>query len=173
LVLSIIHLAFLHEGGSSNPLGVIRSLDKVEFHWFYTLKDIVSFVIVGTVFLFMILLLPYIFIDSENFLFVDTLKTPEHIKPEWYFLFAYCILRSVPNKVGGVLGLVISIVVLALLPFFKNGVNKIQSFKDKFIIVGLMGVFVMLTWLGGCLVEWPYDFLGKIMRVLYFILIFC
>jgi len=128
----------------------------------------VSFVVVGRGFVFIILLLPYIFIDAENFLFVDSLKTPEHIKPEWYFLFAYCILRRVPNKVGGVLGLVIRIVVLGLIPYFKKRSRKIQTYYDKILVVGLIGVFIMLTWLGGCLVEWPHDFLGKVISVLYF-----
>jgi len=145
LVLRVVHLGLLHTDGRSNPLGVVRSIDKVEFHWFYTLKDMVSFVIVGRFFIFIILLLPYVFIDAENFLFVDRLKTPEHIKPEWYFLFAYCILRRVPNKVGGVVGLVIRIVVLMLIPYFKKSLSKIQSYYDKFLVVGLIGVFIMLT----------------------------
>jgi len=172
LGLRVVHLLLLHEGGSRNPLGVLSNLDKVEFHWFYTLKDMISFILVGAGFIFIILLLPFIFIDAENFLFVDSLKTPEHIKPEWYFLFAYCILRSVPNKVGGVVGLLIRIIVLILLPFVKGGITKVQTYLDKFLVVSLIRVFIMLTWLGGCLVEWPYDFLGKIISVLYFFLIF-
>jgi len=145
LGLRVVHLGLLHTDGRRNPLGIMRSLDKVEFHWFYTLKDIVSFVMVGSGFVFIILLLPYVFIDAENFLFVDSLKTPEHIKPEWYFLFAYCILRSVPNKVGGVLGLVMRILVLMLISYFKKSLSKIQTYYDKFFIVGLIIVFVMLT----------------------------
>jgi len=145
LVIRIVHIGLLHVDGSRNPLGVIARLDKVEFHWFYTLKDMVGFVVVGSIFIFMILLLPYVFIDAENFLFVDSLKTPEHIKPEWYFLFAYCILRRVPNKVGGVVGLVIRILVLILIPYVKNNYYKIQLYWKRFVVRMLMVVFIMLT----------------------------
>jgi len=145
LGLRVVHLGLLHTNGRRNPLGVLTNLDKVEFHWFYTLKDMVSFVVVGSGFVFIILLLPYIFIDAENFLFVDRLKTPEHIKPEWYFLFAYCILRRVPNKVGGVIGLVIRIGVLFLIPYVKSSLVKIQTYYDKFLVVMLIIVFIMLT----------------------------
>jgi len=82
LFLRVIHLLFLHEDGSRNPLGVRAKLDKIEFHWFYSLKDGFSMVVILLLFLLMFLLLPYVFMDSENFLFVDIIKTPEHIKPE-------------------------------------------------------------------------------------------
>ena len=91
LVLSLVHLIFLHVNGRRNSLGVTSINDKVEFHWFYLLKDLVSFLVILFFFVLLLLLMPFVFIDSENFLFVDIIKTPEHIKPEWYFLFAYCI----------------------------------------------------------------------------------
>jgi len=125
LLLSLVHLAFLHVNGRSNSLGVSSINDKVEFYWFYFLKDLVSFLIILFFFILILLLMPFVFIDSENFLFVDIMKTPEHIKPEWYFLFAYCILRRVPNKLGGVVGLLISIVILMLIPFFFYRLYKV------------------------------------------------
>ena len=128
LVLRLVHLMFLHENGRSNSLGVSSINDKVEFHWFYLLKDIVSFLLLMLFFVLILLLIPFVFMDSENFLFVDIMKTPEHIKPEWYFLFAYCILRSVPNKVGGVIGLVIRIVVLIFLPLITKKYFKYNDF---------------------------------------------
>jgi len=91
--------------------------------------------------------------DSENFLFVDIIKTPEHIKPEWYFLFAYCILRRVPNKLGGVIGLVISIVVLIFIPLIINKFFKFNDYISCYLVVFHFLVFVILTWLGGCVVE--------------------
>jgi len=171
LILSVLHLLFLHDGGRSNPLGVSTKLDKIEFHWFYSLKDGVSIIVMVFFFLLLFLLLPYVFIDSENFLFVDSLKTPEHIKPEWYFLFAYCILRRVPNKLGGVIGLAMRIVILMLIPFSKSKQFKFNNRFGLFICVMFFIVFLILTWLGGCIVEWPYDILGKIISVLYFILV--
>jgi len=104
-------------------------------------------------FILMLLLLPFVFIDSENFLFVDIIKTPEHIKPEWYFLFAYCILRRVPNKLGGVIGLVIRIVILILLPIITKNYFKYNDFLGSYVVVFHFLVFIILTWLGGCVVE--------------------
>jgi ubiquinol-cytochrome c reductase cytochrome b subunit len=144
---------FLHKGGRSNSLGVTSINDKVEFHWFYLLKDLVSFILLLLVFILFILLKPFLFIDSENFLFVDIMKTPEHIKPEWYFLFAYCILRRVPNKLGGVVGLLIRILILALLPFINKKFYKFNDFFSSYLVVFHYVVFILLTWLGGCLVE--------------------
>jgi ubiquinol-cytochrome c reductase cytochrome b subunit len=116
--------------------------------------------------------MPFVFMDSENFLFVDIIKTPEHIKPEWYSLFAYCILRRVPNKLGGVIGLVIRIVILILLPLITKNFIKFNDLIHSFIVVFHFLVFIILTWLGGCVVEWPYRSLGGIISVLYFILFF-
>nr|AFQ96967.1 cytochrome b [Macrotrachela quadricornifera]AFQ96974.1 cytochrome b [Macrotrachela quadricornifera] len=172
LVLSLVHLMFLHVNGSSNSLGVTSINDKVEFHWFYLLKDLVSFLILMLFFSLLLLLMPFVFMDSENFLFVDIMKTPEHIKPEWYFLFAYCILRSIPNKLGGVIGLLMSIVILMLLPLLTKNYIKFNDFLGNYIVVFHYIVFGMLTWLGGCVVEWPYSSLGGIMSILYFILFF-
>lgn len=82
MVLRLVHLLFLHINGRRNALGVTSINDKVEFHWFYMLKDLVSFIILMLFFILMMLLMPFVFMDSENFLFVDIIKTPEHIKPE-------------------------------------------------------------------------------------------
>jgi ubiquinol-cytochrome c reductase cytochrome b subunit len=172
LALRLIHLIFLHENGRRNSLGVTSINDKVEFHWYYLLKDMISFLLLILLFILLLLLIPFVFIDSENFLFVDIIKTPEHIKPEWYSLFAYCILRRVPNKVGGVIGLVIRIVILILLPFIVKRFYKFNDLFSSFLVVFHFLVFCILTWLGGCLVEWPYSRLGGLIRVLYFMLFF-
>jgi len=167
-----VHLGFLHVDGRRNSLGVRSVNDKVEFHWFYLLKDIASFLILLFFFMLIVFLAPFVFIDSENFLFVDIMKTPEHIKPEWYFLFAYCILRRIPNKLGGVIGLVIRIVILMLLPFFRGNYLKYNDFIRTYLVVMELVVFCILTWLGGCVVEWPYRSLGGFIRIIYFILFF-
>jgi len=172
LLLRIVHLGFLHVDGRRNSLGVRSVNDKVEFHWFYLLKDIASFLILLFFFMLIVFLAPFVFIDSENFLFVDIMKTPEHIKPEWYFLFAYCILRRIPNKLGGVIGLVIRIVILMLLPFFRGNYLKYNDFIRTYLVVMELVVFCILTWLGGCVVEWPYRSLGGFMSIIYFILFF-
>jgi len=145
LVLSLVHLGFLHKDGRRNSLGISTLNDKVEFHWYYLLKDLVSFLVLMLFFILLLLLIPFVFIDSENFLFVDIIKTPEHIKPEWYFLFAYCILRRVPNKLGGVIGLLIRIVMLALLPLISKNYIKYNDFFGNFLVVFHFLVFCMLT----------------------------
>jgi len=105
----------------------------------------VSFLVLMLVFIIVFLLMPFVFIDAENFLFVDIMKTPEHIKPEWYFLFAYCILRRVPNKLGGVLGLVMSIIILMLLPLTSKRFFKYNDFLGRYVVVFHYLVFFMLT----------------------------
>lgn len=172
LVMRIVHLIYLHINGRRNSLGITSINDKVEFHWFYLLKDLVSFIILILFFILLLLLVPFIFIDSENFLFVDIIKTPEHIKPEWYFLFAYCILRRIPNKLGGVVGLVIRIFILVLLPFITHRFLKFHDLIHNYVVVFHFLVFFMLTWLGGCVAEWPYRRLGGLISILYFILFF-
>jgi ubiquinol-cytochrome c reductase cytochrome b subunit len=100
------------------------------------------------------------------------LVTPVHIQPEWYFLFAYTILRSVPNKVGGVVALVISVVVLYTLPILLN--HKFRSnlfyFLMKFIFWLFVVNWLLLTWIGACVVEEPYRHLGIIFSLIYFII---
>lgn len=172
LVLSLVHLLFLHVNGRSNALGVTSMNDKVEFHWFYTLKDLVCFLILMLFFILMICLIPFVFIDSENFLFVNIIKTPEHIKPEWYFSFAYCILRRIPNKLGGVIGLVIRIVIFILLPLVRKRFFKFNDYIRSYLVVFHFLVFALLTWLGGCVVEWPYRRLGGLARIIYFVIFF-
>jgi ubiquinol-cytochrome c reductase cytochrome b subunit len=109
------------------------------------LKDLVSFLILILFFILLLLLMPFVFIDSENFLFVDIIKTPEHIKPEWYFSFAYCILRRVPNKLGGVIGLVIRIVILILLPFITKSFYKYNDFLSSYLVTFHFLIFIILT----------------------------
>jgi len=114
----ILHLFFLHETGSNNPTGLQRDCDKITFHPYYRIKDIYGFIIFFIFYLLICVIYPYIFIDVENFISSDPLVTPIHIQPEWYFLFAYRILRSVPRKIGGVVALIMSVIILYFLPFF-------------------------------------------------------
>lgn len=115
--LSIVHILFLHQAGANNPLGLSRQSDKVPFHPYFTFKDIVGFAVMLSILLTLNLLAPYLLGDPDNFIPANPLVTPPHIQPEWYFLFAYAILRSIPNKLGGVIALAASVVILAILPF--------------------------------------------------------
>lgn len=113
----IVHLLFLHQTGANNPLGANSDVDKIPFHPYHTFKDTVGFVIITIILVLLTLLDPYLLGDPDNFIPANPLVTPIHIQPEWYFLFAYAILRSIPNKLGGVIALVISIAILFILPF--------------------------------------------------------
>lgn len=172
LLLILVHLILLHEHGSRNRLGVSSINDKVEFHWFYVIKDLVSFVVVVMFFILLLLLVPFVFIDAENFLVVNIMKTPEHIKPEWHLPFAYCISRRIPNKLGGVIGLLIRVLIVWVLPWLIKSEMKYNSLVGRIVVVFQFVIFFILTWLGGCVVDWPYRSLGGIVRVIYFVLFF-
>nr|YP_003204875.1 cytochrome b [Rhopaea magnicornis]ACO92575.1 cytochrome b [Rhopaea magnicornis] len=168
--LVLIHLLFLHQTGSNNPLGINSNLDKISFHPYYSYKDIVGMVILLFSLTYLILMSPYLLGDPENFTPANPLVTPVHIQPEWYFLFAYAILRSIPNKLGGVIALVLSIAILFLLPFMNN--KKIQSTQfypiNKILFWLFLAIVILLTWIGARPVEDPYILTGQILTILYF-----
>lgn len=124
-VLSLVHLLYLHRSGSSNPLGLSSDCDVIKFHPYFSVKDLVGFVILWLGLGSVVLFAPNMLIDPENFINANPLVTPTHIQPEWYFLPMYAILRSIPSKLGGVIALIISIAVLYFLPLFL--VPKLRS----------------------------------------------
>lgn len=119
--LSVFHIVFLHETGSRNPLGLNSDREKVSFHSYYSIKDLFGFFFVLFGFFLLVFISPFLLGDPENFIPANPLVTPVHIQPEWYFLFAYAILRSIPNKLGGVVGLVMSVLILLILPLRRLG----------------------------------------------------
>nr|YP_009073580.1 cytochrome b [Aeolesthes oenochrous]BAP59130.1 cytochrome b [Aeolesthes oenochrous] len=168
--LVMIHLLFLHQTGSSNPLGTNSNIDKIPFHPYFSLKDIVGFLIMGFALTFLTLSWPYLLGDPDNFTPANPLVTPVHIQPEWYFLFAYAILRSIPNKLGGVVALVMSIAILYLLPFMnKKKFSSTQFYPvNKLLFWLLFTIILMLTWIGARPVEDPYILTGQILTLMYF-----
>ena len=127
--LAIIHLVYLHVDGSNNPVGLSSSMDSVSFHTFYTSKDLFGFFFLFFLFFFFVFFWPNFLGDAENFIQANSLVTPVHIQPEWYFLFAYAILRSIPNKLGGVVAMFCSILILFFLPILHKSVLKGLSFR--------------------------------------------
>lgn len=168
--LTIIHLLFLHQTGSNNPLGLNRNLDKIPFHPYFSYKDILGFLIILFLLTFLTLSNPYLLGDPDNFIPANPLVTPVHIQPEWYFLFAYAILRSIPNKLGGVIALVMSILILIFIPFINKQVFQRTSFYpiNQILFWNLLSLIILLTWIGARPVEEPYILTGQILTILYF-----
>nr|ASY98520.1 cytochrome b [Anaxarcha sinensis] len=166
----MIHLLFLHQTGSNNPLGVNSNIDKIPFHPYFTFKDILGFIILFIILSLISLKEPYILGDPDNFTPANPLVTPVHIQPEWYFLFAYAILRSIPNKLGGVIALVMSIAILFLMPLTSTNSRGLQYYPiNQSMFWFMVTIVILLTWIGARPVEDPYILIGQILTVLYFL----
>nr|QKV48555.1 cytochrome b [Milionia basalis] len=170
LMMTMIHLMFLHQTGSNNPLGLNSNLDKIPFHPFFTYKDLIGFIIMLFFLIMLTLMNPNLLGDPDNFIPANPLVTPVHIQPEWYFLFAYAILRSIPNKLGGVIALMMSILILIILPFtFNKNIQGIQFYPINQILFWFFLVMaILLTWIGARPVEDPYIITGQLLTFFYF-----
>lgn len=152
------HLIFLHEEGSSCPLGLETKYTLIPFVPFYAVKDLVGFSAFSFVFSFVVFFHPNMFAEADNFIKANPMVTPEHIVPEWYFLFAYAILRCIPSKGMGVVMLMFSLLVLAVLPWSHLSTNKGMALLplSQFLFWWFIACFFGLTWVGGRPAEPPY-----------------
>nr|QCS26612.1 cytochrome b [Pachyhynobius shangchengensis] len=169
---SILHLLFLHETGSNNPTGIYSNMDKVPFHPYFSYKDALGFLIMLLILILLSLLTPNLLGDPDNFTPANPLITPPHIQPEWYFLFAYAILRSIPNKLGGVLALLASILILMIIPMVHTSKQRSMMFRPmtQLLFWLLVSNTLILTWIGGQPVEQPFIEIGQAASTLYFLL---
>jgi len=162
----------LHKTGSLNPLGLNTNSIKVPFKPYFLFKDIIGIIILFITLIFLIIFYPYLLGDPDNFIPANPLITPIHIQPEWYFLFAYAILRSIPNKLGGVIALLISISILLFIPL--NNFRKLLRIKffplNKLLFWTLLFSIIILTWIGINPVEIPYILIGSIFTIIYFLI---
>nr|AEJ34016.1 cytochrome b [Colobus angolensis]AEJ34017.1 cytochrome b [Colobus angolensis]AEJ34018.1 cytochrome b [Colobus angolensis]AEJ34019.1 cytochrome b [Colobus angolensis]AEJ34020.1 cytochrome b [Colobus angolensis] len=165
-----LHLLFLHETGSNNPCGITSNSDKIPFHPYYTTKDILGLTLLLLILMMLVLFLPDLLSDPDNYTPANPLSTPPHIKPEWYFLFAYAILRSVPNKLGGVLALLLSILILMAMPMLHKSKQQSMTFRplSQLMLWLLITTLITLTWIGSQPVNQPFIMIGQTASMMYF-----
>nr|WRQ18443.1 cytochrome b [Bothrogonia sp. 1 XLX-2024a] len=171
MAMTLLHLMFLHTTGSNNPIGINSNSDKIPFHPYFSIKDIMGFSVVILSLMMLNMMEPYKLSDPDNFTPANPMVTPIHIQPEWYFLFAYAILRSIPSKLGGVLALFCSILILASLPFsMKNKFKGMEFYPmSQMNFWTFTSVVVLLTWIGARPVEEPYTKVGMYLTMMYFL----
>nr|YP_537093.1 cytochrome b [Anisakis simplex]AAY43167.1 cytochrome b [Anisakis simplex] len=169
LVFVLAHLLFLHETGSTSKLYCHGDYDKICFFPEFWVKDALNLV-VWFVFVVFCFLAPYLLGDPEMFIESDPMMSPVQIVPEWYFLYAYAILRAIPNKVLGVVAMFGSLLLLFLFVFIHNYVSMLSKLNKIFVFL-LLFTLVMLSWLGQCLVEEPFITLSMVFSAIYFVLV--
>nr|YP_010583011.1 cytochrome b [Yangisunda tiani]UGN61457.1 cytochrome b [Yangisunda tiani] len=169
-MMTMIHIFFLHSTGSNNPVGVNSNMDKIPFHPYFSIKDLMGIMIIIIMVISLNLTEPYLLSDPDNFINANPMVTPVHIQPEWYFLFAYAILRSIPNKLGGVMALFLSILILMILPISMKMKFKGIVFypMSQYMYWMFITVVILLTWIGARPVELPYTMTGVILTMFYF-----
>jgi ubiquinol-cytochrome c reductase cytochrome b subunit len=169
--LVIVHLALLHKDGSNNPLGIDSSSDKISFYPYFYVKDLFSLMCFVVFFSIILFYYPNTLGHPDNYIPADPMVTPAHIVPEWYFLPFYAILRSIPDKLGGVVAMGGAIVILLFLPFINTSKVRSSTFRPiyRFVFWFLFADFLLLGWIGQEVVEEPFVMVGQIGTIFYFI----
>lgn len=168
--LVLVHLALLHKDGSNNPIGAATISDKTSFYPYFYQKDLFSFICFLMLFTYIVFLSPNTLGHPDNYIPADPMVTPAHIVPEWYFLPFYAILRSIPSKIGGVIAMGGSIVLLLFLPFINQSKIRSASFRPFYFIFYWFIVvdFLLLGWIGQAVVEDPFVIIGQCGTFFYF-----
>merc|ERR1711943_56685 len=173
----ILHIAELHREGSNNPLGIHgKDVDKVTFYPYYYVKDFYFFWVFLFVFSYFVFYMPNLLGHSDNYILANPMVTPAHIVPEWYFLPFYAILRSIADKLQGVVVMMISIFILIFVPIVLNRLRQthfipqsglFRPFYEKMVQV-FFGSAVILGWIGGNPAVGPYITIGFVAMLVYF-----
>lgn len=168
--LVIVHLALLHKDGSNNPLGIHSNIDVMTFYPYFYVKDLLAFLGLIFVFGFFVIYYPNLLGHPDNYIPANPMSTPAHIVPEWYFLPFYAILRSIPDKLGGVVAMVSAILILLVLPFSNTSKIRSTEFRPIYAIGYwfLVADFLLLGWIGQKPVESPYIEVGMLATIFYF-----
>nr|AZL92981.1 apocytochrome b [Peronospora effusa]AZL93028.1 apocytochrome b [Peronospora effusa] len=166
----LIHLILLHEVGSNNPLGITLKTENIPFYPYFYTKDLFGLIILFLIFFIFIFYYPNTLGHPDNYIEANPMKTPLHIVPEWYFLPFYAILRSIPNKIGGVIAMFGSLLILLTIPFINSSEIRSTAFRPIFKVCYwlLVLAFLLLGWVGQCPVEYPYTEIGVISMIYYF-----
>jgi len=172
--LVLVHLSLLHTVGSNNPLGINKNVDSVSFYPYFYVKDLLAFFGLIALFSFFVFFFPNVLGHADNYIPANPLVTPAHIVPEWYFLPFYAILRSIPDKLGGVVAMVAAILILLLLPIINTSEIRSSKFRPLYGIAYwfLVADFLILGWLGQQPVETPFLELGQVATGFYFLFFF-
>ena len=167
----LAHLALLHRDGSNNPLGIESSSDKISFYPYYYVKDLFSFMLFVVFFSVFLFYYPNLLGHPDNYIPANPMVTPHHIVPEWYFLPLYAILRSIPDKLGGVLAMGGAIVILLFLPFINTSEVRSSTFRPIYrkLFWFIFADFLLLGWIGQEVVEYPFEQIGLAATVFYFL----
>nr|YP_009504423.1 cytochrome b [Gyrodactylus nyanzae]AWW03124.1 cytochrome b [Gyrodactylus nyanzae] len=161
-----VHLFYLHKNGSHNSLSLNNGYsDVIYFHHYYSIKDFFLINSFLALILLSLLIFPDLVLDSEAYLSADPLTTPVNIKPEWYFLFYYAMLRSISSKVGGLV-LVIVFLFVFWLPYSSNKNGSSYSLLFQFNFWLIVSCLIVLSYLGACHPEWPYDSISFFFSIL-------
>lgn len=172
----MIHLVALHKHGSNNPTGieVKTEHDTIPFHPYYTVKDFFGFGVFFLIFFGFVFFSPNSLGHPDNYIPANPLVTPPHIVPEWYFLPFYAILRSIPDKLGGVIAMFGAIVILFLLPWLDSSKTRSANYRPLFRIFTLIFIvnFIVLGYIGGMPPEEPYISVGQFCTTWYFLHLF-
>jgi len=168
--LVIAHLALLHQTGNNNPIGVDTTVDKMPFYPYCYVKDLFVFLSFAVFFSFVVYFYPNALGHSDNYIPANPLVTPAHIVPEWYFLPFYAILRSIPDKLGGVIAMVGAILILLTIPFTQSSEVRSSTFRPMFKVLFWIFIadFLILGWIGQKVVEYPFVEIGQVATVFYF-----
>lgn len=171
MLLIFIHLILLHEVGSSSPIGISTVKDKIKFYRYFYLKDLFILFIFFIFFFFVTFYYPNVLGHSDNYIKANALVTPTHIVPEWYFLPFYAVLRSIDNKLFGVIAMLISILILLILPYcsiYIKNINFVSGFDNNFFFILFSLTIISLWFIGSLPAEYPYTFYGKVLTSFYF-----
>jgi ubiquinol-cytochrome c reductase cytochrome b subunit len=172
VALVMLQLVALHKIGSNNPTGLdIKSKkDVIPFHPYYTVKDFFGFGVYFIVFCYFVFYMPNYLGHPDNYIPANPMVTPAHIVPEWYFLPFYAILRSIPNKLLGVIALFSSILILFFLPWLDRSKVRSSSYKPIFRTFYFLFILdtIFLGWLGGKPAEGDYITMAQIGTLYYF-----